>query len=268
MNAREPGRTKLDLCWRTFGVEIRIHPLFWIAAAALGWGFLVEPDHGGVELFVLWMICLLVSLLVHECGHVLMGRLFGVRLSMVLSGLGGFTVGMDQMTRLGPRIAIRLGGPLAQGILFGLLWVLTSGAIPFPEELRQQPWLAELIANGLSMLFWINLVWPLLNVLPIWPLDGGLILRDLLDSWLGVPGSAIALAVCLFVPGVLALGLGQWISFLAPGSYDPRLTVSLQMACLLELFCLVFVVKAFAELGVDYRRSRSPTPGPGKASPT
>jgi stage IV sporulation protein FB len=268
MNAREPGRTMLDLRWRMFGVEVRIHPLFWIAAAALGWGFLAEPDHGGVELFVLWMVCLLVSLLVHEFGHVLVGRLFGVRLHVVLSGLGGFTGGMENVKRLGPRIAVRLGGPLAQGILLGLLWALTSGGIPFPEAIRQQEWLAKLIANGLYVLFLINLVWPLLNLLPIWPLDGGLILRDLLDSWLGVPGSAMALAVCLFVPGVLAVGLGQWINFLAPGTYDPRLSVSLQMACLLMFFCLVFVVKAFSELGVDYRRSRSPTPAPGKTSPT
>jgi Zn-dependent protease len=114
------------------------------------------------------------------------------------------------------------------------------------------------------MLFLINRVWPLLNLLPIWPLDGGLILRDLCERWLGVPGSAVALGVCLFVPALLALGLGQWINALTPLSYDPRLSVPLQMACILLLFCLVFVVSAFAELRRDYQRSRNAAITPGK----
>src|SRR5207253_10968886 len=54
-------------------------------------------------------------------------------------------------------------------------------------------------------LFWINLFWGLMNLLPIWPLDGGQISRDFL-SWL-VPGNGLrfALGISFLLAAVIAI---------------------------------------------------------------
>jgi stage IV sporulation protein FB len=91
---REPGQnvaevgaprpTRLDLHGEVFGVPIRIHPLFWPAAAALGWGAYANPDQGSVAMLLLWVLCVTVSLLIHELAHVAVARMFGARLGIVL----------------------------------------------------------------------------------------------------------------------------------------------------------------------------------------
>ena len=34
----EPGRTPYDLNWRMFGTSVRIHPMFWLVGAMMGFG--------------------------------------------------------------------------------------------------------------------------------------------------------------------------------------------------------------------------------------
>ncbi len=119
MYVPEPRRTWLDLRWRMFGVSVRVHPLFWAVAAALGWGFYAESDRGGLALLCLWIACTLFSLLVHEFGHVAAARLFGARLHVVLYALGSLTTGMDAIKSRSRRLVVLLAGPLAQGILLG-----------------------------------------------------------------------------------------------------------------------------------------------------
>jgi Zn-dependent protease len=255
MYAPEPGQSRLDLRWRMFGVPVRVHPLFWVAAAALGWGFYAEPDRGNLGLFLLWTLCLLVSLLVHELGHVCAGRLFGAHLQVILYVLGGRAVGVESLKRRGQRVAVLLAGPLAQGLLLAGLWAVTSGGLPFPALLRERPWAAELVANGLYMLFLINLTWLLLNLVPLWPLDGGLISRELCEALFGPRGRAVALGACLFVPGLLALRIGQRVQALLPSRYQPRVGVELQMDGILLIFCAAFIGSGFRALRSERRRS-------------
>ena len=51
----------------------------------------------------------------------------------------------------------------------------------------------------------INLFWGFLNLLPIWPLDGGQVSRDLLDWIIPGRGVRIALGLSLVTAGVLAV---------------------------------------------------------------
>src|SRR5262249_7190 len=65
--------TQFDLHWRMFGIDVRVHPLFWLFSAVLGWGF----TGGRLDSLVVWVVVVFVSVLVHELGHVLTGRIFG-----------------------------------------------------------------------------------------------------------------------------------------------------------------------------------------------
>ena len=84
----EPVETPYDVFWRMFGVDIRINPWFWVMSAALGW----DAVHQGVPFLLLWIACVLVSILVHEFGHIMMGRFFGAEGHIVLYSMGGLAV--------------------------------------------------------------------------------------------------------------------------------------------------------------------------------
>jgi stage IV sporulation protein FB len=252
----EPRRTWLDLRLRTAGTSIRVHPLFWVVAAAMGWGFYADPDRGGLGLLGVWLVCVLLSLAVHEFGHVAAGWFCGVRLQAVLYALGSLTIGMEGIKSRGQRIAVLLAGPFAQGMLLGALWLVTSDWIPTPAFAQEPVWVAQLAANLVYMLFLFNLSWLVLSLLPIWPLDGGFIVWEVCEGLFGPRGRAAALGVCLFVSGLLTLRVGQATQALLPFRLDPRIGIDLQMYSLLLVFCALLTGSAFQALRAERKRYR------------
>jgi len=65
------------------------------------------------------------------------------------------------------------------------------------------------------MLLWINLVWPILNLLPVFPLDGGQIVRQLCEGWFGPRGVVVSLSISIAVAALLALAAFRFL--LHPG---------------------------------------------------
>jgi Zn-dependent protease len=197
----EPNRTPYDLRWRMFGTDVRVHPLFWLFSAVLGWREYSKPG-GSVGYLALWVGCVFVSVLLHEFGHIFMGRLFGADGHIVLYSFGGLAVGSNRLSRRWQRMAVAFAGPAVQLLLWAALWLLAFRM----GVLRRVPeaWLGPVL-RAWAMLLAINFFWPLLNLLPIWPLDGGQISRDLLEGLLGARGTSLALGVSLVVAGLLAI---------------------------------------------------------------
>jgi len=189
----EPEPTQFDLRWRMLGTDVRVHPWFWIMSALLGWN-LADRNLGYLAL---WIVCVFVSILIHEFGHVLMGRCFGMPGYIVLYSFGGLAVGSNRLPRHWQRILVSLAGPAAGFLLFGLIWVLFRFVL-------DRSMLTENLIITYLFLKWINLAWGFLNLLPIWPLDGGQVSRDLLDWWLWRRGVCIALGISIIVAGLLA----------------------------------------------------------------
>ena len=50
----------------------------------------------------------------------------------------------------------------------------------------------------------INLFWGIINLFPVWPLDGGQISRDVLDWLLRANGIRVSLGISIVVAGLLA----------------------------------------------------------------
>ena len=159
-------------------IPIRIHVSFWFTAALLGMsGSGSDPVVLGV-----WVLAVLVSVLLHELGHALTGKIFGLAPSIELYAFGGATSWQDgNHLPSWKRILISLAGPLT-GIALGIATyvVLAQVGIPFGEL---GDWIREAKARnsikGLAVLsfaadmIWINVIWSLFNLLPILPLDGG-----------------------------------------------------------------------------------------------
>ena len=77
-----------------FGIDVRVHPLFWVMSAVLGWGWYLERNFA--YLF-LWVMCVFVSVLLHELGHVVVGRLFGSQGHILLYSFGGLAIGSTDL---------------------------------------------------------------------------------------------------------------------------------------------------------------------------
>lgn len=166
--------TQFDLHFRVLGIPVRIHPAFFLVSLIFGW----HPYNPNPLLYALiWTGCVFFSILVHELGHAVMAHRFGWPPSIVLYHFGGLASYVPTWghTR-GKRIAICLAGPGAGFVLYGL--VRLSEFL----MLRQGMQISEIGDEILDDLKFINLWWGLVNLLPVYPLDGGQVAEQLLKS--------------------------------------------------------------------------------------
>ena len=210
MHSPEPPPTRWELHGRIFGAELRIRPLFWVSCALLGVVYYQYPDIrnkiGGGAAFGLWIAAVLLSFLAHEMGHVLAARLFGSRPHLVLSGFG------DQLYELGglrrwQRVLVALAGPLVNLLLFCILWLIIDPDRPLAVEGMARFW----IAQAAWLLMMINAFWAALNLLPLWPLDGGHIAVELGSAVPGRRGQTAALLLSLVVSLLLTVAVVAWM---------------------------------------------------------
>ncbi len=184
--------------FRIAGIPVRVEVYFFVIIGILAYEFnLQRPNLTYILAFV---GIAFVSVLVHELGHAVAFRAFGVDPNVTLVGLGGVTTGSG---RLSPRqhIVVSLAGPLSVLVLFGLptLWVLHQGTPTTPDA---YVFLQEML--------WINVGWSVLNLLPMLPLDGGnvtLSLMDMATQGRGRRPTEIISIVVAVAGGLIALSL-------------------------------------------------------------
>lgn len=189
----QAGETQFDFRFQMFGIPIRIHPLFWLMAAFVVWQSTL--DNG--EKF-LGILCVLISILVHELGHALTLRGFGFRSEIVLYGMGGYATSTHLSTWR--RVAVSFAGPLAGFILYGLTYATGIGlAIWYREALANHA-----VLYCLAMLSWINLYWGLMNLVPCLPLDGGHIMEALVTRYFPRHARERVLQISILASGAVA----------------------------------------------------------------
>ena len=252
MLLNEPTTTRFDLHFRIFGTPVRVHPMFWLLSAILGWGWSHVPvlPGNGLGDVALWVLCVFLSVLLHELGHVWMGRIFGRDGHIVLHSMGGLAIGSGDVPHRWQRILVSAAGPAIQLLLFAVLLGLTIALlIPWPT-LQGEGGLANALASlkgnpaltrMLSMLLLINLFWPLLNLLPIWPLDGGQITREACQIVSPQRGLVVSLWISLLVSGLFAVN--ALVLYLSKGQTEVlpfigRLAGGMWMGILFGLFAV------------------------------
>lgn len=154
-----------------FGIPVRIHftfPLILIVFGAQGW-----MDGGWLEAVraVLLTLSVFVCVVLHEFGHSLQVRRYGIRVrDVVLLPIGGMARA-DRIPEV-PRqeIAVAIAGPLVN---FVLAAIILAVLVVLDRPLNQEP-------DYLTSLFAINIVLGTFNLVPAYPMDGGRILRGLL----------------------------------------------------------------------------------------
>lgn len=191
----EPDRTPYDVNFRLFGFPVRIHPLFWLMGVLLGYG---DVDLG-IQYVAIWVVVAFVSLLVHELGHALAFRRFGVDSHIVLWMFGGLAVPYSAVYRRWRRIVVSLAGPFAGFALCGLVYA-SNQLVPWADQEQSLPlWVLY------RSLILVNLAWGVMNLFPVFPLDGGQVCREVCEGARGGRGLRLSLQISFGVAVAVAV---------------------------------------------------------------
>lgn len=135
---------------------------------------------GSLPVGLLIGLCVTLSLLAHEFGHAMVARHFKLSPQVLLHGWGGLCAHTPTQRDRDNALILAAGpgaGLLLALAMKGLLTVLLAEA---PEAM----WTGEgfnatrsYLHFALALLVDINVIWSLLNLVPLWPLDGGQLLR-------------------------------------------------------------------------------------------
>jgi Zn-dependent protease len=164
------------------GIPIRIHWSFWGLIAYALWA---QPS--GMAVTLLGLTGLFGSVVLHELGHALAARRFGIPTAHItLYPFGGIAALHSMPTKPSHELVIALAGPLVNAVLavgFGLLYVIMGSPI-------------------LGALTAMNLILGLFNLVPAFPMDGGRVLRASLAFFMGWTRASVA---AIRVGGVFAV---------------------------------------------------------------
>ena len=180
------------------GVDVFLHWSWFLVAA-----YEIQ-DRKGSYSSVGWNIAeylaLFLIVLLHEYGHALACRqMGGTANQIVLWPLGGVAY-VDPPPRPGATLWSIAAGPLVNvallPVLYGLGVLSRSAAMPD-------------VHGFLRAIFYINLTLLIFNILPIYPLDGGQILRSLLWFVMGRARSLMAAVIIGFIgaAGIVVLAV-------------------------------------------------------------
>ncbi|MEM8796886.1 MAG: site-2 protease family protein [Pseudomonadota bacterium] len=168
---------------RVAGSDIRIHVTFFLLLIWIG---LIQADQGAEAALegVVFVIAIFTCVVLHELGHALAARRYGIRTpDITLLPIGG----LARLERIpeNPReeIVVALAGPAVNVVIAGAL-ILLLGAQP---ELGTLGTLEEAPDSGgarqgtfVERLAAVNVILAVFNMVPALPMDGGRVLRAVL----------------------------------------------------------------------------------------
>jgi len=146
---------------------------------------------------------LIVSLLVHEFGHALTAAYFGAKVEVNLEAFGGNAKYTSYGITAKQECLITINGPLFESLLIAIPYFLLK------TPMAQNPLIHHILRQTMEL----NILWCLFNLIPVLPLDGGHILKYLLERWLPEKAGAVSAAISL----VFAVAGGAY--FILEGYY-------------------------------------------------
>lgn len=191
-----PTRQGSIKLFRLFGIDVYIHWAWFLAF----FYFISRPHpYSNYAWNALEILALFAIVLTHEFGHQLACRQVGGEThDIILWPLGGVAY-VTPPQRPGAQLWSIAAGPLVNVLLVPILSLLVSVSSHL-EWYDSNPDLYQFCHN----LWLINFVLLVFNLMPVYPLDGGQILRSLLWFVLGRANSLLAASIIGFI-GVAAL---------------------------------------------------------------
>ena len=238
----EPAPTGYDIQFTLFDFSVRVHPLFFLAPLIFGQGLITGEGIAGVELLVVTIV-FFGSILLHELGHAWAFKYYGIDSRIVLHWMGGLAIPERNKWQSGrpaslaplQQVVVSLAGPFANvvlviaaigiGLAFGGKLAVETIIIPlpvvkFPEAILSTNYYFVLLVFATIVL---NLIWTILNLLPVFPLDGGQAARAIMQQMDGVDGVrnsiylsiGVAVLIVIYAMSTQDLFIGIFFGFMA-----------------------------------------------------
>jgi Zn-dependent protease/predicted transcriptional regulator len=201
---------------RVAGIEVRLHLTFLLFLAWIGFSYYQLGGAPAATRGVIFVLALFGCVLLHEFGHALAARAFGIRTpDITLLPIGGVARLQRMPDKPWQELVVAVAGPLVNVVIAAVLIGL----------LNQQPsWepLERLNHPGTGMLAKlaaVNVMLVLFNLIPAFPMDGGRVLRSLLAMTMSY-GRATHIAAGIgqalaFVFGFIGLFANPMLIFIA-----------------------------------------------------
>ncbi|MBV8225277.1 MAG: site-2 protease family protein [Verrucomicrobia bacterium] len=176
-----------------FGIDVRIHVTFFLVLAWIALVYYQTAGLSGAIQGVLFMLVLFGCVLLHEFGHALAAREFGIKTpDITLLPIGG----VARLSRIPDKpwqeLVVAIAGPLVNVVIAAALTFAIHGS----TEILQIDRLENPRIELLDALRSINVMLVLFNMIPAFPMDGGRVLRSLL---------------AMVMPYTLATQIAAWI---------------------------------------------------------
>ncbi|SMG18498.1 site-2 protease family protein [Arenibacter troitsensis] len=194
------------------GIQLEVH---WTFALLLIWaGFIEFQNSGNFERVAVnqgFILVLMACVVLHELGHALTARKFGIKTQrIILLPIGGVAT-LDKMPeKPGQELLVALAGPAVNVVIAIILSLIIpiNSYFNFDNIMVEEMLYAPNLQNFLFYLFIANIMLVVFNLIPAFPMDGGRVLRALLAFRLSrVQATNIAasigqaLAVVFFILG-------------------------------------------------------------------
>ena len=162
-------------------------------------GGLHATNSTDILLVLVFVFAGFLSIMIHELGHALTIRKYGLPSVITLQAFGGYASFPAGKLDRKQSFMVTVAGPALQ-FVFGLLLIIIAPNISIPEGSLFLPFIRYLI--------WVSILWSILNCLPVYPMDGGQMMVAILgpskQHYVYLISSIVAVVVAIV--GYLFLG--------------------------------------------------------------
>jgi Zn-dependent protease len=201
---------------RFFGIDVRVHVTFFILPALLAWQAYSQTGRAMAALSSALMVAIVFLFVVmHEYGHALTARRFGVRTrGITLYPIGGVALLESMPKKPSQQILVAIAGPAVNFILAAGIAVamLVFGYSVLGSDLDP----SHGLGGVLDWMLGVNLMLGLFNLIPALPMDGGRVLNAALA--LRMP-PVRATRIASRVAKVFAIGLFAFAALSEDGTF-------------------------------------------------
>lgn len=163
---------------RVAGIKLQIHWTFALLLAWVGFGYLARGEGPAAAVVGIgFLLALFACVLLHELGHALAARSFGIPTKdITLLPIGGVARLERMPTNPYQELIVAIAGPAVNVVIASAIAItlIILGGITRLEKLP------SFESAFLLNLMWVNIVLVIFNLLPAFPMDGGRVLRAFL----------------------------------------------------------------------------------------
>lgn len=215
------------------GIPVKLH---WSFVLLLAWvvfeGRRSGMDWEGVGWFGLLIMTLFGCVVLHEYGHALSARRYGVDTKdIILSPIGGIARLNGLPEKPMHEFVVAIAGPMVNIVIACLLGGVGWASSTLHMDLAETRTIFGEPENFISLLFALNIFLAVFNLVPAFPMDGGRIFRSLLSikmgrlkatriaSWFG-QAIAVGFLIMAFYANPMFAIIGIFVFYMATQEYQ------------------------------------------------